>query len=125
MNPASADPAAVVQAQLDAYNAHDVEALLAAYAEDAQQFEHPARLLATGSDQLRARYTARFQDPRLRAVLVKRMVAGSVVVDQEEMTCTFPEGPGRLGLIAIYEVREGRIAQAWFIFGTKTLEPKS
>ena len=36
-----ATPAAIVQAQLDAYNAHDVPALLAIYADDAQQFQHP------------------------------------------------------------------------------------
>jgi putative hydrolase of HD superfamily len=34
--PPSNDPAAVVQRQLDAFNARDLDALLAAYAEDAQ-----------------------------------------------------------------------------------------
>ena len=33
------DSAAVVQRQLDAYNARDVDALLATYADDAQTFE--------------------------------------------------------------------------------------
>jgi hypothetical protein len=56
----SSDPAAVVQRQLDAYNARDVDALLATYAEDAQMFEHPSKLLATGAVALRERFVARF-----------------------------------------------------------------
>jgi hypothetical protein len=36
----SNNPEAVVQRQLDAYNARDIETLLALYAADAQQFEH-------------------------------------------------------------------------------------
>jgi hypothetical protein len=124
MTSLSSDPAAVVQRQLDAYNAHDVEAIIAAYADDAQQFEHPAKLLASGSAELRARFALRFQDPKLHARLVRRMVAGQVVVDHEEITATFPEGPGQRELIAIYEVQRGRIAKAWFIFGAITLHPR-
>lgn len=45
-------PTTVVQAQLDAYNAHDVAALLAIYADDVQQFQHPDTLLAQGSAQI-------------------------------------------------------------------------
>ena len=125
MPPAPTDPAAVVQRQLDAYNAHDLDALLATYAEDAQHFDHPDKLLASGTAQLRERFTARFQDPRLQARLVHRLVAGGIVADHEEITCTFPEGPGKLELLAIYEVREGRIVRAWFIRGARTLDPKS
>jgi hypothetical protein len=121
---ARSDPEAVVQRQLDAYNAHDIEALVAAYAEDAQQFEHPSKLLASGSAQLRERFTARFKEPNLHAALIKRIVMGQVVVDQERVTRTFPEGAGQIELVAIYEVQNGRIAKAWFISGPKTLDPK-
>ena len=54
----SPTPAAIVQAQLDAYNAHDVPALLAIYADDAQQFQHPDTLLATGGAQIGPRFMA-------------------------------------------------------------------
>ncbi len=111
----SADPAAVVQRQLDAYNARDVEGILATYAPDAQQFEFPDKLLATGTAALRERFAARFQEPNLHAQLLNRTVMGPIVVDHEEVTRTFPEGPGKLQLIAIYEVRDGKIAKAWFI----------
>jgi hypothetical protein len=119
------DPEAVVQCQLDAYNARDIEALLATYAEDAEQYEYPATLLTSGARQVRERSAARFQEPNLHARLIKRIVMGSVVIDHEEVTRTFPEGPGRIELVAIYEVRAGRIATARFIFGAKTLDPRT
>jgi len=117
------DPEAVVQRQLDAYNACDIETLVATYAGDAQQFEHPSKLLASGSAELRERFAARFKEPNLHAALINRIVMGSVVIDQEKVTRTFPEGTGTIELIAIYEVQNGRIAKAWFISGPKTIDP--
>jgi hypothetical protein len=115
----TASPEEVVQRQLDAYNAHDVEAWLATYVENGQQFEHPAKLLASGSAQLRERIIARFQEPDLHARLIKRIVMDHTVVDHEEVTRTFSDGPGKIELVAIYEVRNGRIATAWFISGPR------
>ena len=115
-------PESVVQRQLDAYNAHDIDALMATYAEDIELFEHPAKLLAIGAAQVRERQATRLTEPNLHAKLVKRMVMGSIVIDQEVVTRTFPEGPGKIELIATYQVHEGRIAKAWFIFGPKTLD---
>lgn len=113
-------PEAVVQRQLDAYNARDVDALMAIYADDAQMFEHPATLLAEGSTALRERFAARFHEPNLHARLLKRMVMGSCVVDHERVTRTFAEGPGSVEMVMIYEVRDGRIIKAWAIVGAKT-----
>ena len=44
--PQAATPEQVVQAQLDAYNARNIDAFLATYAVDAQLFEHPAKPIA-------------------------------------------------------------------------------
>ena len=123
--PASLASEAVVQRQLDAYNARDIGALLAVYADDAQVFEHPATLLATGSAALRERFLVRFQEPNLHAALLKRMVMGNIVVDHEEVTRTFSEGTGKLALVMIYEVTNGRITKAWSIAGAKTLDVRS
>ena len=117
-------PEAIVQRQLDAYNAHDLEALMATYAADARQFEHPDKLLADGAPQIRERFVARFNEPNLHAQLLKRIVAGNVVIDHEQVTRTFPEGSGKIELVAIYEVQHGKIAKAWFILGAKTLDAK-
>lgn len=110
---------AIVQAQLDAYNARDIERLMAIYAVDAQQFEFPGKLLASGSNEIRRRFAQRFEEPNLHATLLKRIAMGHVVIDHEIVTRTFPEGPGSTELIAIYEVAEGRIARATFIWGEK------
>jgi hypothetical protein len=118
-------PEVVVQRQLDAYNSRDVEALLTIYADDAEAFEHPSTLVASGSAALRERFTARFREPNLHARLLNRMVMGDIVVDHEEVTRTFPEGPGILALVMIYEVRKGRIVRAWTIAGAKTLDVRS
>ncbi len=118
-------PAAVVQSQLDAYNARDVERLLGTYAPDAALFEHPDTLLARGTAELRARFSARLAEPNLHADLLHRTVCGGTVVDHESVTRTFPEGPGTLELVMIYEVREGRIARAWSIVGAKRLAARS
>lgn len=116
------DSASVVQRQLDAYNAHNLEALLETYAEDAQQFEHPVKLLASGIAQLRERFAIRFAEPNLHAQLLNRIVMGSTVIDHELVTRTFPEGPGTIELVATYEVLNGKIAKAWFITGAKTIK---
>ena len=85
-------PEATVQRQLDAYNARDIEALLAVYAPDAQLFEHPSKLLASGTAELRARFAPRFLEANLHATLLRRIVAGKVVVDHEKVRRTFPRG---------------------------------
>nr|WP_314546253.1 nuclear transport factor 2 family protein [uncultured Massilia sp.] len=105
-------PEAVVQRQLDAYNARDVDALLATYAPDARQYEHPGKLLATGADEMRERMAVRFREPNLHARLLQRAVMGNIVIDHEEVTRTFPEGTGTVNMVAIYEVVDGRIASA-------------
>ena len=115
-------PEAVVQRQLDAYNARDLDALMATYAEDAQQFEHPSKLLASGAAQIRERSAMRLKEPNLHATLLQRTVMDHIVIDRERVTRTFPEGPGTIELVAIYELQSGRITKAWFIFGTKTLD---
>lgn len=117
-------PEAVVQAQVDAYNARDIDAFLATYTEDAQLFEHPAKLLASGVTQMRDRYASRFKESNLHDVILKRIVMGNIVVDHERVTRTFPEGPGTLDAVAIYEVQGRRIAKVWLILGPRTLDAK-
>ncbi|HEY8025526.1 MAG TPA: nuclear transport factor 2 family protein [Burkholderiaceae bacterium] len=116
------DPETIVQQQLDAYNAKDLDAWLATYAEDARQYEFPATLLTHGHEQIRARTAPRFQEPDLHARLLKRSVMGNVVIDHEHVTRNFPEGKGRIELVCIYRVEQGCIREASFIFGQKTLD---
>ena len=116
-----ADPEAIIQRQLDAYNARDLGTLLEIYADDAELYEHPATLLARGTAALRARFLARFQELNLHAELRRRIAMGNFVIDHEVVTRTFPEGPGTLEVVMIYEVQAGRIAKSWSLPGAKTL----
>ena len=112
-----------VQRQLDAYNARDIDAFMRCWAEDCEYYEFPARLLASGASEVRARHLARFEEPNLFGTLLSRICVGNVVVDHETVTRTFPDGPGEVDVIAIYEVGRGRIAKAWFKQGTPRLHP--
>jgi len=114
-------PLAVVQAQLDAFNAKDVEALMRTYAPNAEQFVLHGERLAKGHDELRPRYMTRFEEPDLFARLLSRTVIGNIVTDLELITRNFPEGLGTLEMLCIYEVVDGRIQRASFASGAKTL----
>jgi putative hydrolase of HD superfamily len=115
----------VVQAQLDAFNAKDIDALMRAYAPDAEQFTLHGERFANGHDEIRPRYIARFTEPDLHARLLSRIVMGNVVTDLELITRNFPEGVGTLEMLCIYEVSEGRIRKASFAAGEKRLLPAS
>jgi putative hydrolase of HD superfamily len=119
-------PLAVVQAQLDAFNAKDLDALMRAYAPDAEQFALHGERLAKGHEEIRPRYVARFSEPDLHARLLSRTVMGNFVTDLELITRNFPEGVGTLEMLCIYEVAGGRIQRASFAPGAMTmLSPKA
>jgi len=115
-------PATVIQRQLDAYNARDLDALLATYASDARQYDYPATPLASGHAQMRERFALRFQEPDLHARLLQRIVMGSFVIDHEIVTRNFPEGKGTIELVAIYEVADGLIRSQSVRLGDKRLD---
>lgn len=104
----------VVQVQLEAYNARDVEAFAATYADDVRIYDYPDRLRYEGIDTLRARYGEAFRSgPDVRARISKRIVQGNFVIDHEHVTGR-PDGVD-VDAVAIYEVRNGRIQAVWFI----------
>ncbi|WP_211462776.1 nuclear transport factor 2 family protein [Collimonas silvisoli] len=118
-------PLAIVQAQLDAYNAKDIEALLTTYAPDAEQYQLHGELLARGHEQMRSRFLTRFAEPDLHASLISRTVMGNIVIDFELITRTFPEGAGSVEMLCIYEIANGRIQKASFATGKTRLNTPS
>lgn len=81
----------------------------------------PTALLARGAAEIRERHVARFQEPNLHGRLIQRIAVASLVVDQETVTRTFPNGPGEMDVVAVYEVEGGKIAKAWFKMGSPRL----
>lgn len=117
----TSDATRPVRGQLEAYNARDIDAFMRFWADDCQYYAFPDQLLANGAAEIRARHIVRFQEPDLQGKLLKRMAVGTMVIDQETVTRTFPEGPGEVDVLAIYEINNGKIAKAWFKMGEPRL----
>jgi hypothetical protein len=112
------NPPDIVQRQLDAYNARDLDRFVACYAEDVRVFRPPAAEPVTvGRAALGAHYAAhRFNLPGLHAELVARMVMGNKVIDQERIVGI---GDAPMDAVAVYEVgSDGLIAAVWFFSAT-------
>ena len=104
----------LAQQQLDAYNNRDAEAFILPYAEDVKVFNFPDQLLYEGRDEMYGLYGRMFsRTPDLHCKLVNRIVLGNTVIDQEEVTIRKEEPPMRA--IAIYKIRDGKIAEVYFI----------
>lgn len=103
-------PVDVVQAQLDAYNAQDLDAFCGCFAEECVLAELNGEHATAGLPAIRERYAALFrQYPGNHARLVNRIAVGDVVVDHEDIE----RAPGlRLELAMIYTVRDGKIRRA-------------
>ena len=110
--PSVSDIERSVQAQLDACNARDIERFMRCWADDCRYYTFPADLLADGAAQVHERHIERFKESHLHGTLVKRMMVGNLVVDREVVMRTFPERPGEVAVVAIYEVEAGKIARA-------------
>jgi len=108
------DPVEVVQRQLEAYNARDLERFAATYSDDIAIYRMPAAGPAiVGKDQLRATYRQRFASPGLHAEILTRIVLGNKVVDHERVV-GIRDVP--LEALAIYEVAGGLIRAVWFFY---------
>ena len=108
-------PAEAAQAQLDAYNARDVDAFLAPYHDQVELFRLPGdERFARGHAEMRAIYSELFASaPELCCRLITRIAHERFVIDHEDVTGI--PGRERLGAVAIYEVVDGLIRRAWFL----------
>jgi hypothetical protein len=106
------NPVDIVQEQLEAYNARDLERFAATYSDTIQIFRMPAGEPAiAGQVQLRDTYRGRFASPNLHAEIVNRIVIGNKVIDHERVV-GIEAGP--IEAVAVYEVGGGLIRAVWF-----------
>ncbi|GGU72841.1 hypothetical protein GCM10010211_43360 [Streptomyces albospinus] len=108
-------PEEIVDGQLAAYNAGDLEKFLTYYVDDVPVYAFPSGDVLTdrSGPAFRERYRALFAaSPDLHAELVSRVVHGRIVIDQENVT-GFMGGEVRTA-VALYEVGEERIERVWF-----------
>jgi hypothetical protein len=102
-----------VQAQFEAYNAHDIEAFMSCFSDDFKGYRMPTESPSTtGKDALREFYVNnRFNNPELKAELISRIVLGNKVFDHELIYGLSPEP---LETMAVFEVKDDLISTAWF-----------
>ena len=108
-------PETVVQRQVEAYNARDIEAFLSFYAEDVVVRRLPSGEVAWDSKEaMRPRYAKRFaENPELFCTITQRIVHGDWVVDHELVTGV--KDRPRVRAVATYEVKNGLIQNVWFL----------
>ncbi|WP_266159883.1 nuclear transport factor 2 family protein [Dyella silvatica] len=111
----SSDPEQVVQAQLEAYNKHDIDAFAACYADEVTLTDLSGkRPVIKGIPALKATFAYLAKKPKTFGItIVKRIVNGPIVIDREHVIGV-PEDPGRPDAVAVYEVRDGKILNVWF-----------
>jgi len=106
------NPETIVQEQLGAYNARDLERFVATCATDVELFRRPlaAPSLVGVADLGEFYRTQRFNRPALHADLVNRIVIGNKVIDHERISGVH-DAPFEAAVA--YEVVAGRIRRVW------------
>ncbi len=106
-------PEMLVQQQLNAYNAHDLDAFLSPYADNIEIYSTKGELLMKGKEQMRKEYVFITRSPNLYCRLVNRIVSGNTIIDHEEIW----NSPQPVNLnygAAIYVIEKGKISRVYF-----------
>lgn len=105
-------PVELADEQLAAYNAHDLEAFLRPYAGDVEGYSlSTGKLQFKGKEAMRRQYSFLAHIGDLHCNVVNRIVQGNTVIDHEDVLMN----GGPLQGVAIYEIRNGKIAKVWFV----------
>ena len=104
---------ALVQRQLNAYNAHNLEAFLETYADDAELYNFPSTLNSKGKEQMRKDYVFLKTMPNLHCEIKERIIQGNTIIDKESVT-----GFGNKAIegTVIYQVENNKIKKVYFIY---------
>ncbi|MBX2829145.1 MAG: nuclear transport factor 2 family protein [Flavobacteriaceae bacterium] len=106
------DPTVIVDKQLKAYNARDIDGFMATYSEDIKLYSFPQRFMSEGQTSMKENYGKFFEStPDLNCTIKNRIVIGNKVIDEEFLTINGQN----YAAIAIYEVENGLISKVTFI----------
>ncbi len=110
--PDAENPEEIVQKQLDAYNARDIDSFMATYSDDVKLYDFPNTKTTEGQEKMREGYVGFFKTTTdLHCEIKNRMVIGNIVIDEEYITAN----GNNFSAIAIYEVEDGKIAKVTFL----------
>ncbi|UJH67733.1 nuclear transport factor 2 family protein [Allomuricauda sp. SCSIO 65647] len=109
---ADVSPRHIVQKQLNAYNARDIDGFMDTYSDNVKLYNFPNELFLEGKEKMRQRYARFFENtPDLHCEIKNRIVTGNKVIDEEYITANGTN----FGAVAIYEVIDGKIAKVTFL----------
>ena len=102
----------VVNRQLDAYNARDIDKFVDTYSEDIEIYNLYEGMTMKGHAQLRERYANLFKNtPNLDCRIENRIKINNKVIDKENVTMN----DRIVEAVAIYEVSGGKITKVTFV----------
>jgi len=103
----------VIDAQIEAYRAKDLERFLSHYADDISVVLFDGTPMFADKQVMREQYGRLFADsPDLRLTIANRMTAGAFVVDQEEISgFRFGDMPTEMTALCVYQVTDGKISR--------------
>ncbi|QIY90707.1 amidohydrolase family protein [Chryseobacterium gallinarum] len=108
-------PESLVQQQVNAYNARNIDAFLEPYAEDVEIYSFPSTLLSKGKEQMRKTYTNLFNKaPDLYCEIKQRIVNLNTVIDKESVSGMRPGQ--KVEATAIYEFKNNKISKVYFLY---------
>jgi imidazolonepropionase-like amidohydrolase len=105
-------PLALVQRQLNAYNARDLEAFLEPYADDVELYTFPNKLISKGKEEMRKTYAFFSRVPNLHCEITERIIQGNTIIDHESVSGF---GPKAVGGTAIYQIEGNKIKKVYFV----------
>ena len=102
----------LVQGQLDAYNALNLQVFCTYFAEDVIVIDGRSQeCLFSGMEAFRERYQRTFSNSELHCHLLNRIEQGDIVIDHEEVSGM---GEELVYAIAVYQIENGRIQKVTF-----------
>jgi uncharacterized protein (TIGR02246 family) len=108
-----ADLADLIDTQVKAFNARDLEQFLGCYAQNAVVKDGDGNVLMSGIESIREMYGQLFRNsPQLAAEIPSRMTVGDFVIDEEEIDgFNLPGYPVQIHAVAVYRGTDGVIRE--------------
>ncbi|PKF74938.1 amidohydrolase family protein [Chryseobacterium sp. PMSZPI] len=108
-------PEILVQQQVNAYNARDIDAFLEPYADDVELYSFPNTLIGKGKEKMRKTYETLFKNaPGLHCEIKQRIINLNSVIDKESVSGM--TAGKKVEATAIYEIKDNKISKVYFLY---------
>ena len=103
----------IVQAQVDSYNARDLERFINYYSPDIVILDGEGNQMTKGHESMRQLYAGLFeQSPKLHAEIKTRITSGQYIIDEERITGFNLKGsPSEMHAAVVYRISDGKITR--------------